>query len=196
MRTLIFGIAIVTGAATALQSQAGIVHVTIETDRGSIAMALDSAHAPKTVANFLRYVDGGFYSGGGFHRAVTPSNQPRDTVRIEVIQAGPNPARAADMFPPVELERTSTTTLRHLDGTISMARGGPNTATADFFICVGDQPALDFGGHRNLDGQGFAAFGHVTSGMSVVREIQHSPVEAQKLTPPITIRSIRRTGAP
>ena len=93
---------------------------------------------------------------------------------------------------PIELERTSVTGLRHIDGTLSMARGGPDSATSSFFICIGNQPALDFGGHRNLDGQGFAAFGRVTRGMDVVRKIQASAAEAQRLTPPVTITRIVR----
>ena len=179
-------------AQTRPRAASGIVNIVIETDRGNIHAALDSAHAPRTVANFLRYVDGGYYTSGRFHRSVTPANQPRDSVRIQVIQGGANPAREAQGFPPIDLERTSQTGLRHLDGTLSMARGGPNTATSDFFICIGAQPSLDFGGHRNLDGQGFAAFGQVTDGMDIVRAIQSSAVEAQRLTPPVTIRRIAR----
>jgi peptidyl-prolyl cis-trans isomerase A (cyclophilin A) len=170
----------------------GIVHVVIETARGNISVDLDSARAPVSVTNFLRYVDGRFYDGGRFHRTVTPSNQPNDSVRIEVVQAGMNPARSGSGFPPIPLERTTTTGLRHQDGTLSMARAGPNSATSDFFICIGDQPALDFGGHRNRDGQGFAAFGRVIDGMSVVREIQKSPANGQQLDPPIPITRIRR----
>jgi peptidyl-prolyl cis-trans isomerase A (cyclophilin A) len=145
-----------------------------------------------TVASFLRYVDGGFYTGGVFHRAVSATNQPNDSVRIEVIQGGPNPRRQTDGFPPIDLERTNATGLRHRNGTLSMARAGPNTATSDFFICIGDQPALDFGGDRNPDGQGFAAFGRVTRGMDIVRAIQRSSVQGQSLTPPIVVRRIRR----
>ena len=194
---LLLIVAIVAGRTVEAQSSRppsapGIVNVVIETDRGTIHASLDSARAPRTVANFLKYVDGGFYSGGRFHRSVTPQNQPRDSVRIEVIQGGANLATDAKGFPPIELERTSQTGLHHIDGTLSMARGGPNTATSDFFICIGAQPSLDFGGHRNLDGQGFAAFGRVTSGMDVVRAIQTSAVDAQRLTPPITIRRIAR----
>jgi peptidyl-prolyl cis-trans isomerase A (cyclophilin A) len=73
-----------------------------------------------------------------------------------------------------------------------MARSGPDTATSDFFICIGDQPELDFGGRRNPDGQGFAAFGRVVSGMDVVRRIQQSPADGQRLTPEIKILRIRR----
>jgi peptidyl-prolyl cis-trans isomerase A (cyclophilin A) len=104
-----------------------------------------------------------------------------------VIQGRINPARAKEDGPAIPLERTSVTGFRHLDGTISMARDGPDTATSDFFICIGDQPALDFGGQRNPDGQGFAAFGHVVRGMDVVRAIQNAPAEGQSLKPPIKI---------
>ena len=189
----LFAAALLAAAPLGAQ-QPGIIRVLIETDRGNISVALDSAHAPISVTNFLRYVDGGAYTSGRFHRAVTMANQPNDSVKIQVIQGGANPMRDSTLrFPPIELERTSVTGLRHRDGTLSMARAGANTATSDFFICIGDQPSLDFAGHRNLDGQGFAAFGQVTGGMEVVRAIQASPVAAQSLTPPITIKRIIRT---
>jgi peptidyl-prolyl cis-trans isomerase A (cyclophilin A) len=165
--------------------------VLIRTDAGDIEVELDPK-APDTVANFLRYVDGGFYTGGRFHRTVTPDNQPDNKVKIEVVQAGPNPDKAKDEFKPVRLERTRDTGLSHKDGTISMARSEPDTATADFFICVGDQPELDFGGKRNPDGQGFAAFGRVVKGMDVVKKIQGSPADGQKLDPPVKILKITR----
>src|SRR5262245_6850247 len=180
---------------TSAKATSGQVALVVETERGNIEVVLDSAKAPVTVANFLRYVDKGAYTNGVFHRAVTLANQPGDSVRIQVIQGGANPRRDPTLrFPPIPLERTSDTGLRHRDGTLSMARAGPNSATSDFFICVGEQPSLDFGGHRNLDGQGFAAFGQVTSGMDIVREIQSSPANGQSLTPPIGIRTIRRRG--
>jgi peptidyl-prolyl cis-trans isomerase A (cyclophilin A) len=178
--------------ATSARPTPGIVHVVIETERGDIAASLDSTHAPATVANFLRYVDGGFYTGGVFHRTVTLENQPNNNVRIQVIQGGPSPQRQGTGFSPIELERTDKTGLKHRDGTLSMARAGPSTATSDFFICIGDQPSLDFGGQRNPDGQGFAAFGQVTKGMDVVRAIQASPSQLQRLVPPIVIRRVRR----
>jgi peptidyl-prolyl cis-trans isomerase A (cyclophilin A) len=166
--------------------------VLIRTDHGDIVVEVDTARAPVTAANFLRYVDGGFYDGGRFHRTVRLSNQPGQPVKIEVVQAGVNPSREGGGFPPIALERTGVTGLRHLDGAVSMARDGPDTATSDFFICIGDQPSLDQGGLRNPDGQGFAAFGRVVKGMEAVRAIQASPADGQHLTPPIRIRSARR----
>jgi peptidyl-prolyl cis-trans isomerase A (cyclophilin A) len=180
------------GAGLDVPRSGGTARVLIRTDRGDIVVEVDAASAPLTAANFLRYVDGGFYDGGRFHRTVRPSNQPGQRVKIEVVQAGINASREKGGFPPITLERTGLTGLRHLDGVVSMARDGPDTATSDFFICIGDQPALDQGGRRNPDGQGFAAFGRVVSGMEVVRKIQASPADGQQLTPPIVIRSARR----
>jgi peptidyl-prolyl cis-trans isomerase A (cyclophilin A) len=168
------------------------IQVLIETEQGVIEVEVDAARAPITAANFLRYVDGGYYDGGLFHRTVTMENQPDNDVRIEVVQAGVNPSRAEERFAPIPLERTSNTGLAHRDGVISMARSTPDSAVSDFFICIGDQPSLDFGGARNADGQGFAAFGRVIRGMDAVRAIQAAPAEGQKLVPPIRIVSVRR----
>ncbi|MGC4107935.1 MAG: peptidylprolyl isomerase [Thermomicrobiales bacterium] len=188
--------------------------VRIETPQGEIVVALDH-RAPGTVANFLRYVDAGLYDGGRFHRTVRPDNNsnaglninetdagldpnaprtqlPNDAIVIEVIQGGINPDRVGEQGGPIALERTSETGLQHVDGTISMARLTPDSAVSDFFLCMGPQPELDFGGMRNPDGQGFAAFGQVTAGMDVVRAIQTSPSTGQSLTPPVTILSISR----
>jgi peptidyl-prolyl cis-trans isomerase A (cyclophilin A) len=163
------------------------VRVLLQTDKGEIELELDEAHAPQTVKNFLGYVDAGAYDGGVFHRTVKPDNQPNNAVKIEVIQGGANPARQSEARPPIPLERTKVTGLQHKDGTVSMARDTPDSATSDFFICIGDQPELDSGGKRNPDGQGFGAFGKVVKGMDVVRAIQQAPASAQQLTPPIRI---------
>jgi peptidyl-prolyl cis-trans isomerase A (cyclophilin A) len=165
--------------------------VIIETDLGNIEVEIDTVHAPHTAANFLRYVDLGFYRFGRFHRTVRADNQPDSKVKIVVVQAGLDSLRVKD-FPPIKLERTSVTKLQHKDGTISMARDGPDTGTSDFFICVGDQPALDYGGKRNPDGQGFAAFGRVVLGMDVVRRINAAPAKGQTLRPAVPIRNIVR----
>ncbi len=165
--------------------------VVIQTALGDIEVEVDSIRAPITAANFLRYVDLGFYRFGQFYRTVRSDNQPKDQIKIGVIQAGLDSLRVKD-FPPIRLERTKLTGLSHKDGTISMARDGPDTATSDFFICIGDQPQLNYGGKRNPDGQGFAAFGHVLVGLNVVRKIQAAPAEDQRLTPPIKILNIVR----
>lgn len=189
--------------------------VRIETKFGPIRVALDEAAAPITTTNFLAYVEEGLYDRGKFHRTVRLDNQsnsnlgkeaigkgidpgadrtqlPNDEIAIEVIQGGVNPEREDELGDPIPLERTSETGLAHVDGTISMARLTPDSAVADFFICINDQPSLDFGGMRNPDGQGFAAFGHVIEGMDVVRTIQGQPSEGQRLDPLVTITRIVR----
>ena len=173
-------------------SAQSLPHVLIRTAMGEIEVEVDSVHAPVTAANFLRYVDLGFYSSfGRFHRTVREDNQQGSKVKIAVIQAGLEPYRAQG-FPPIPLEPTKATGLRHVDGTLSMARDGPDSATLDFFICIGDQPELDEGGKRNPDGQGFAAFGRVVRGMSVVRKIQEAPAKGQALAPVIPILGATR----
>jgi peptidyl-prolyl cis-trans isomerase A (cyclophilin A) len=191
------------------------VDVVIETPMGDITVRLEMATAPITANNFLSYIDRGFYDGGRFHRTVRLDNQsnaglridvtdlgiadsggtkplPNDQIPIEVIQGGINPARKPEQGAPIPLERTNVTGLRHRDGTISMGRTTADTAVSDFFICINDQPELDFGGRRNVDGQGFAAFGQVIDGMDVVRAIQTAPSEGQSLTPPVPITRISR----
>lgn len=159
---------------------------------GDIEVELDAKAAPVTVTNFLRYVLEGFYRNGEFFRTVTLDNQPTNAVKIQVIQAQADPKREAEFFPPIPLERTRDTGLRHMDGTLSMARGGPDSAQENFFICIGSQPELDFGGRRNPDGQGFAAFGRVIKGMDLVRKIQAMPSEGQRLTPPFKLQGAFR----
>lgn len=178
------------------------VPVVFETELGRITIEVDAARAPISAANFLRYVDGKYYDGGVVDRAVRPDNTTRHDVEIQVIQFQLNAAREADAFPPIALERTSVTGLRHTNGTVSMARGGADTATGSFFVTIGDQKELDFGGSRNPDRQGFAAYGRVTDGMDVVRKIQSRPTlpagapgpfGTETLSPPIKIvRAFRK----
>jgi peptidyl-prolyl cis-trans isomerase A (cyclophilin A) len=183
----------------ALQARpAPAVQVLVETELGRFTIEVDAAHAPVTAANFLRYVDGGFYDGGLVNRAVRPDNTTRHDVPIQVIQIQIDPARRREQFPPIPIERTSVTGLKHVNGAVSMARAGPDTATASFSICIGDQPEMDFGGKRNADGQGFAAFGRVVDGMDVVRKIQAAPTGergaygTETLAPPVKIIKVSR----
>ena len=172
----------------------GEVLVLMRTELGDLHLAVDTLRAPVTARNFLRYVDGGLYAGGTFYRSVRDDNQPDDSVRIAVIQGGMDRARRAQAFAPISLESTETTGLRHIDGTLSMARSGPNSATAEFFITLGSQPSLDAGGARNPDGFGFAAFGRVIEGMDVVGAVHELPTEGQYLVDRVAIHFAERVG--
>lgn len=179
--------------------------VLIETELGDILAMVAEESAPITAHNFLRQVRAGAYEGGTFYRVVRRSNQPDSPVKIEVIQGGLG-WRAEGPYPPIAHETTEQTGLLHIDGALSMARSEPGTASSEFFICIGDQPELDFGGRRNPDGQGFATFGRVLEGMDVVRAIQaqatrqrgpdDDQLEGQMLAQPVRIISIRRADAP
>tara|TARA_Y100000992_G_scaffold38791_1_gene21778 strand:- start:1273 stop:1641 length:369 start_codon:yes stop_codon:yes gene_type:complete len=119
-------------------------------------------------------------------------NQNSDSVKIEVIQGGLGFNKHPDVLPPISHESTNVTNLKHLNGTISMARNEPGTASSEIFICINDQPELDYNGSRNPDGFGFSAFGLVKSGMDIVKTIQQSPSSAQMLDKPIKVKSIKR----
>jgi peptidyl-prolyl cis-trans isomerase A (cyclophilin A) len=176
--------------------------VQIETSVGKIIVELYADKAPITVANFLRYVDEKRYDGGKFYRVVRMDNQSTSPVKIEVIQGGLQ-NDSTKMLPPIPQETTQKTGILHVDGAISMARGKPESGASEFFICINAQPELDFGGKRNPDGQGFAAFGKVVKGMKVVRKIQKGetgqpgPTNAfsnpmQLLKNPVVITAVRR----
>ena len=156
-------------------------------------LELDATRAPATVANFLKYVDAGFYNGGSFHRTVRPAIRP-DEKLPDPGGPGRHQSGAAAQIDsrPIALERTKDTGVWHVEGAISMARTGPDTAQSDFFICLEDLPSLDYGGLRNPDGEGFAAFGRVVRGLDVARKIQVAPADAQRLTPSIRIIKIAR----
>jgi peptidyl-prolyl cis-trans isomerase A (cyclophilin A) len=171
--------------------QAQNPRVLIKTDAGDITLELFEQQAPVTTANFMQYVKEKRYNGASFYRVLKPDNQPKDNVKIGVVQGGLAP-NLANVFPPVAHETTQKTGLLHQDGTLSMVRQAPGTARSEFFICTGNQPELDFGGKRNKDGQGFAAFGKVVSGMETVRKIQRMPLKGQLLTTPVKIISATR----
>jgi peptidyl-prolyl cis-trans isomerase A (cyclophilin A) len=165
--------------------------IIIKTELGEIHARLDLKRSPVTSLNFLRYVDAHMFDSTCFYRVVRMDNQPRDSVKIEVIQGG-RYENEDNGFPPIIHETTEITGIRHKNGTISMARSKPGTATSEFFICVGDQPELDFGGKRNPDGQGFAAFGKIIKGMDVVQQIHSIKSSGQYLEKPVLILSITR----
>lgn len=179
---------------------ADTVNVLMTTSLGDIEMEIDPDAAPITATNFLRLVDGRHLDGGKFYRAVSPENDNGQPV-ISVIQGGLGDAESP--FPPIAHETTADTGLLHVDGALSMARAEVGSASTEIFICIGDQPALDFGAARNPDGQGFAVFGRVVGGMKVVRAIHAQPADAptesayvagQILEEPVVIVSVRRVA--
>lgn len=185
-------------AASPSFSQAGKPRVAVLTDKGAIVLELEAARAPVTSANFLRYVDARRFDGASFYRASRDKSDPT----IGLIEGGlqNDPGK---LFPPIVHESTTQTGLRHVDGTISMARYAPGSATADFFICVGPAPYLDADPDARGDNAGFAAFGEVVQGMEVVKAILALPtngparnpvMKGQILSPPVAIVTMRRAS--
>lgn len=169
-------------------------HVIIKTGFGDIEAEIYTDKAPKTSAEFLKNVDAGLYDRSNFYRVLSNDNQPSNAVKAKLIQGGiwlTNIQKATTM-PGIPHESTKQTGIHHTDGVLSLARMAPGTASTEFFICVGDQPGLDYGGENNPDGQGYAAFGKVVKGMNVVRKMYDQPEEDQAFTPPIAIISIER----
>jgi len=161
---------------------------TISTELGNIEIEVYPDKAPITVTNFKRYIDQAKFDGAFFYRVVRLDNQPTSPVKIEVIQG--DFTGKDNYFPVIEHETTEKTGLSHKDGTVSMGRLAVGTTAAEFFICINDQPELDFGGKRNPDGQGFAAFGQVTKGMDIVKKIQAGETNKQALIKKIKINGI------
>ena len=161
-----------------------------KTSLGNIVCEIDTVHAPVTAKNFLNHVKNGTFENALFYRVVRPDNQPVSKVKIEVIQGGLYDDKLIEKQPSIIHETTQHTGLKHKNGALSMARNEPGTASTEFFICVGDQPSLDFGGKRNPDGQGFAVFGRVISGMDVVRKIQQLKDTSQYLVEPVKIKIV------
>ena len=167
-------------------------HVVIQTGYGDIELELYAKQAPKTVQAFLWYIDSGYYKNSQFYRVLTIENQPSNAPKTELIQGGiwkTNYARASTL-PGIPHESTQQTGIEHKDGTISLARGAPGTAGSEFFICLGRQKGLDAGGENIADRQGFAAFGRVVKGMSVLRKIYKQRESEQYFRPPIPIYNI------
>ena len=161
--------------------------VKMETSLGDIVVEIDTINAPVTAINFLNHIKKGTYKNAVFYRVVRMNNQPDNNIKIEVIQGGIFDDAEIDKIKPIKHETTKATGLKHLDGTLSMARNKPGSASTEFFICINNQPELDFGGKQNPDGQGFATFGKVINGMDVVREIQLQKDKNQMLIKQIKI---------
>ena len=185
----------VSGRALA-QAPSARPRVAVQTDHGVFVLELAQDKAPVTAGNFLRYVDTSRYDGSTIYRA----SRAGGTASTGLIEGGlqNDPAK---LLPPIAHESTTQTGLRHVDGTISMAREAVGTATADYFICVGDASYLDADPNQSGDNAGYAAFGQVVDGMDVVRAILMLPtggvarnpvMQGQILDPPVSIASMKR----
>ena len=180
--------------ATGPRAAERVVRTHVETEAGNFVIEVDVEIAPITVAHYLAHVDRKLLDGGSVYRVVNIANQgPETRHKIEVVQWGMNqPDGRPPALPPIVHETTKQTGLHHVDGTVSMARAQPGTATAEYFVCIGAQPELDYGGGRNPDGLGFAAFGRVVEGMDVVRAL-HARAEAEQyLAQSVRVKSVRR----
>jgi peptidyl-prolyl cis-trans isomerase A (cyclophilin A) len=173
--------------AQAPSTNADVVPVEIETSLGKIVVALDQKHAPLTTANFLRYVDAHKFDGQAFYRAM-PYGEGG------LVQGGIRDARKLN--PPVAFESSDQTGIHNTAGAIAMAANAPGDAQSDFFIETTDIPAFD-------GPKGFAAFGHVTEGMDVVKKILAAPtsptegegvMKGQMLDPPVKILKMVRVS--
>jgi peptidyl-prolyl cis-trans isomerase A (cyclophilin A) len=205
MRTIIATAALLLAAPVAAQESpaapapapdsAAETRVTLQTRFGSIIIAVDPQKAPRTSANFLKYVDGKKLDGAVFYRTVKVQAEPR----YGFIQFGTqnDPART---LPPIPHEPTSKTGLSHVDGAISMAMAAPGTARGDFFIIVGNTPAMD----ATATSPGYAVFGRVVQGMDIVHKIMDLPtsptkgegiMKGQMLEPTLPVTTARRTPA-
>lgn len=169
-------------------------HVIIQTKFGDIEVELYLDKAPKSVAAFLSYVDSGLYKNSSFYRVLKEEDQPSASFKSELIQGGiwQTNYKKGVSLPGIPHETTKQTGILHKNGTISLARTKPGTASSEFFICIGDQPAYDYGGDANPDRLGFAAFGKVFKGMDVVRTIHQQPDNEESFDPPVEIFNIKR----
>ena len=169
--------------------------VLLSTPDGDLIVEVDIRAAPQTAAHFLEFAERGYLGNSSIYRIVTPANGQRSPA-ISAIQFGWLVRNIDDRpLPPVPHEPTGLTGLRHLDGSISLARAGAGTGGCAFFFCIGDQPALDEGGGRADDGLGFAAFGRLVGGRPVLTSLFEKAEENEMLVTPVRIggRVLRRT---
>jgi peptidyl-prolyl cis-trans isomerase A (cyclophilin A) len=187
---LLFSFVVLNGCKTKYKNP----HVMIHSDYGDIEVEVYPDKAPKSVAAFLSYVEAGYYNKCSFYRILSLDNQPMGSNGSELIQGGlwANKNDRHDSLKGIPHESTNITGLHHTNGTISLARQEPGTATTEFFIVIGDQPGFDYGGENNPDGQGYAAFGKVVKGMDIVLKIYAAPEENQFFDPPVKISRIER----
>lgn len=187
LRIFLFVLILIPFAGNSCQKKNPVIE--IQTPKGIITVELYVDKAPVTAGNFLQLARDHVLDGGSFYRTVRGVNDTTP-IKIGVLQGGTQGKDNIPDIKPISHETTQMTGIKHLGGVISMARTTPGSAKTEFFICIEDQPELDFGGRRNPDGQGFAAFGRVIEGMTLVQEIWRGPAIGQKIDPPIRIHKV------
>ena len=172
------------------QKKSSHPQIVITTSLGDIEAELYPEKAPKTVAAFLQYIDAGYYKNAVFYRVVMQEGMSPES-NTGLIQGGIWNSQKLNL-PGIPHESTQLSKLSHTDGTLSLARTAPGTANSEFFICIGNQSQYDYGNDGVGDKQGYAAFGSVTKGMSIVRKIQQQKLNGDQLVEKIAIKNIER----
>ncbi|MEM1232280.1 MAG: peptidylprolyl isomerase [Pseudomonadota bacterium] len=159
----------------------------VETTMGAFDIALQEAAAPATCDYFKQLVAADRLRGAEAFRMLCERNQPPDvTSPIHVIQFGRDEWMTTRQHE-VPLEHTRRTGLSHQRWSVSAARFGATELYGSFFVCMREEPALDYGGDRHADGQGFAVFGEVCRGFATLEQIFAAPVTGEQLDPPIAV---------
>lgn len=167
--------------------------IVIETNLGNIDAELYPDKAPVTATAFLSYIDSGYFKNSSFYRVVYNdvfgNDNDAGAIQGGVWKSNPELLKKLTGIPH---EAPAKTGLSHTTGTLSLARTTAGSANAEFFICIGDQTGFDNGVNSNPDGQGFAAFGKITSGMDIVRKIHQQPADGDAFVRPVVILNIKR----
>ena len=188
----LLAISLLAGCGSAAKNS-DTVEIEIKTVEGTVVAELYPKQAPESVKAFLAIVDQGLYQRSYFYRILSDENQPSNAPKAELIQGGLwSRTKKRPELPRIPHETTQQTGLTHSAGTLSLAREEPGSATSEFFITLSDLPGFDFGGENNADGQGYAAFGRVISGMDIIRKIYRKPETDQYFDPPVMIVDIQR----
>ena len=188
----LLAISLLAGCGSAAKNS-DTVEIEIKTVEGTVVAELYAKQAPKSVKAFLAIVDQGLYKRSYFYRILSDENQPSNAPKAELIQGGLwSRTKRRPELPRIPHETTQQTGLTHSMGTLSLAREEPGSASSEFFITLSDLPGFDFGGENNADGQGYAAFGRVISGMDIIRKIYRKPETDQYFDPPVMIVDIQR----
>ncbi len=176
------------------EKKIGNPRVILETVYGEVELLLYENKAPITSRAFLQYIDSGWYDRASFYRVLHMYNQPSNAPKSFLIQGGiwKTNYALAKRIKGIKHESTQQTGIKHEAGIISIARGEPGTAGTEFFICIDNEPGLDFGGENVPDRQGYSAFGKVVKGMNIIRKIYEQKERNQYFDPPIIIFSIKR----